>query len=138
MGGKGQIPAIFLNILLPVVFLNIHTHFDTCVAIPHHFDCGLHPLPSCFQHTSSNLFYIYTATNLPLAFSRDLYINICQHKWNNSNYILFNSIQPSRPPILTAPLKCTIRMLSTNNDLFCLAKFYSEINHLYLNVVLSF
>lgn len=30
MGGGGQIPAIFLNILIPVIFLNIHTHFDTC------------------------------------------------------------------------------------------------------------
>lgn len=86
-----------------------------------------------------HLFYIYTATNLPVGSSRNLYINVCQHKGNNSNYnILFNNIQQSRPPILTAPLTCMIWTLLTNNDLFCLAKFYSEMNHLYLHVVSSF
>lgn len=92
-----------------------------------------------FWAANCHLFYIYTATNLPVAFSCDLYINVCQHKWNNSNYnILFNNIQQSRPPILTALPTCMIWMLLTNADLFCLAKFYSEMNHLYLHVVLSF
>lgn len=92
-----------------------------------------------FWAPNCHLFYIYTATNLPVAFSHNLYINTCQHKWNNSNYNnLFNNIQQSRPPILTAPLTCMIWTVLTNNDLFCLAKFYSEINHLYLHVILLF
>lgn len=30
VGGEEQISAIFINILIPFSFLDIHTHFDTC------------------------------------------------------------------------------------------------------------
>lgn len=47
LGGGRQIPAIFLNILIPVIFSKIHILIhviNSSVPILHRFDCSLHPL----------------------------------------------------------------------------------------------